>query len=400
MSGRPAAPTHHARAGVAAVLVFFGVGYVGVNRAGDLLNGFQSTSQLSGWQLQGALAAFCMSPAPAQLMRNEKTEKGKPRGDFAATGDMNEYDYSKGSIYALLYATYADAGEVPSDLGVNYEFTFNTWGTSPAPAHLMSDPQRFGKAAYAALASQAAVAAYQREQGVKHLRVVEIGSGTGAGAHFVSTEVLPGSRYIALDMQAQGTATCRRKHQRSGHNGAGNLTCVHAPLGVTVGSPVLDATGRRMADESVDVVIISETHIAADRIGQEEEAIFAEIHRVLKPNGLFLWGNALPSRVWMVAPAHLAAQGFEQVGAENCTAGAIQARDLDAARVNAYVDALRQRYLIFRYLGKESMCSQTMEMLIKNFYRHPGTALYNTMVSGFDSYYRFAFKKANRLPIW
>ena len=46
------------------------------------------------------------------------------------------------------------------------------------------------------------------------------------------------------------------------------------------------------------------------------------------------------------------------------------------------------------------MCSQTMEMLIKNFYRHPCTALYNTMVSGFDSYYRFAFKKVQRPPIW
>ena len=57
-------------------------------------------------------------------------------------------------------------------------------------------------------------------------------------------------------------------------------------------------------------------------------------------------------------------------------------------------------YIIFQYLGKESMCSQTMEMLIKNFYRHPGTALYNTMVSGFDSYYRFAFKKVQRPPIW
>jgi ubiquinone/menaquinone biosynthesis C-methylase UbiE len=389
---------HRLRRGCALLLGCWTV-YMGASYFGDLLNGFQSTSELKGWQLQVAFAAFCMSPLPGRLMRNDMTDRTKSKGDFAATGDMNEYDYSKASIYAILYATYADAGTVTSDLGVPYEFTFNTWGTAPTPGY-DSDPQRFGKAAYAALATQPPVAAYQREHGVKHLSIVEIGSGTGAGANLISTEVLRGSKYIAIDMQAQATATCKRKHAHNGHNGKGWQRCVHAPKGINVGSPVLDETGKRMADESVDIVIISETHIAAERIGQEEEAIFAEIYRVLKPDGLFLWGNALPSRVWMVAPAHLAAQGFVQVNAENVTAGAIQARDLDAARVNAYVKSLQERYMIFGLLGKENMCYKTTEMLVKNFYRHPSTALYNTMVSGFDSYYRFAFQKKQRPPVW
>ena len=155
-----------------------------------------------------------------------------------------------------------------------------------------------------------------------------------------------------------------------------------------------------MADGAVDVVIINEAHVAAERVGPEEEAIFAEIHRVLKPNGLFLWGNALPSRVWAVAAAHLTAQGFEQVASHNVTAGAVIARDQDAPRVNAFIEALRQRYVVFRHLGRDSVCARSMEMLVKNFYRHPGTNLYNTMVSGFDSYYRMAFRKADRPPWW
>ena len=74
--------------------------------------------------------------------------------------------------------------------------------------------------------------------------------------------------------------------------------------------------------------------------------------------------------------------------------------DLDAPRVNAFVEALRQKYYVFKHLSPDSTCSRSMELLIKNFYRHPGTALYKTMVSGFDSYYRMAFKKGTRPPIW
>ena len=45
-------------------------------------------------------------------------------------------------------------------------------------------------------------------------------------------------------------------------------------------------------------------------------------------------------------------------------------------------------------------CPRAMERLVLNFYRQPGTALYNTMVSGFDSYFRMAFRKAERPPWW
>ena len=64
---------------------------------------------------------------------------------------------------------------------------------------------------------------------------------------------------------------------------------------------------------SVDFVLISETHIADMQIGNLEKAIFKEVKRVLKPGGLFLWGNALPTRVWFAAMDYLPTIGFELV---------------------------------------------------------------------------------------
>ena len=72
-------------------------------------------------------------------------------------------------------------------------------------------------------------------------------------------------------------------------------------------------------------------------IGPEEKAIFADIVRVLKPGGLFVWGNALPTSVWNTAADYLPQIGFEPCGSLNHTAGAIVARDEDKERVDMYV---------------------------------------------------------------
>jgi len=92
-------------------------------------------------------------------------------------------------------------------------------------------------------------------------------------------------------------------------------------------------------------------------------------------------------------PTARCCHGFRQVLNENVTKGAVQARELDAPRVDAFVQSLADKFFVFRMLGRQATCTKASELLIKNFYRHPGTALFNTMVSGHDSYCRHVYQK-------
>jgi len=377
------------KVGVFAVVI--GVAIFGLLPA-DVLKGISGSQKLSGTQLQLAIAGFCLSPIPAMLM---KAERGRDTGgdfDFATDGDIENEDYDKESVYSLLYAMYANAGTVISDLGVPYEFTFNTWGIAPSP-YGPEEPQRHGKAAYRGLVELPAAKAYLAKNGDTP-KIVEIGCGTGAGANLISRELLPKADYTGIDMQFAAIDTCRRKHATEDNPG---LKCVHSPGGVgNKGNQARDIDGEIIADNTVDFVIISETHIADIVIGPEEIKIFEEIRRILKPGGVFLWGNALPTRVWEEADVYFssAESGFDLVDNLNHTAGAITARDEDEDRVNAYVDSMLGQYpLAFKMPFKGAECRHVVDRLIKSFYRHPGTALYLKMVSGYDSYMHQAYVK-------
>jgi SAM-dependent methyltransferase len=366
----------------------------------DILKGLSSNVQLGNWQLQLTVTGFCFSGLPQKLLQPERGLDIGGDFDFKTDGDLENDDYTKASIYALLYAMYANAGTVISDRGVPYQFTFNTWGIAPAEGtppegdgfrwYPETDPQRHGKAGYTGLVRFPEVIDYL-ENVTDAPTIVEVGSGTGAGANLITRELIPKANYYAIDMQKAGVETCRQRHGNASNPG---LRCVHAPEGVGVGgNQIRDDKGRVMPDNSVDFVIVCETHIADVEIGEEEKAIFKEIHRVLKPGGLFLWGNALPTRVWNQAVPVLEAGGLQRQASLNHTLGAIKARDEDEARVNAYTTSLYGKYPVFKvpWIGEE--CELVADRLIKNFYRHPGTALYLKMVTGFDSYMHEAYRK-------
>lgn len=215
-------------------------------------------------------------------------------------------------------------------------------------------------------------------------QIVEIGCGTAAGANLITREVLPTSKYLALDMQQAAINTCHERHATEDNPG---LTCQIVPNGVGNGG-----NKAPREDNSVDFVIISETHIADVVIGDLEKEIFNEIVRILKPGGLFLWGNALPTRVWEEAAEYLPTVGFELVNNYNHTEGAVIARDEDYERVEAVMDELIGKYPIMKapYFGER--CTKVTNRLIANFYRHPGTALYLKMVTGYDSYMHQAWR--------
>jgi SAM-dependent methyltransferase len=348
---------------------------------------------LGSFQLQVGITAFCLSSLPNKLIEPERTV-ATTGGDFEfeKDGDIENDDYTKASIYSLLYSVYAThMGMVMSDKGVAYQFTFNTWGIAGGP-YPPEEPQRHGKNAYHGLVDFPQVHEYLREVTDAPL-IVEIGCGTGAGANLITPEILPKATYYAIDMQAAAIDTCLKIH---GNATNPNLKCIHESGGVgNNGNFVRDPQGLKVADNSVDFVIISETHIADIEIGPEEKEIFSEIKRILKPGGLFLWGNALPTRVWVAAYPILTDEfGFERVASINHTQNAIIARDEDTPRVNAYVSQLLHRFPVTTWGGSRGKtCGLVLDRLIKNFYRHPGTACYLKMVTGYDSYLHEAYKK-------
>ena len=107
---------------------------------------------------------------------------------------------------------------------------------------------------------------------------------------------------------------------------------------------------------------------------------------MLKPGAVFAWTSALPTRIWKETFKHLRTFGLTGQDFTNVTKNAILARDEDVSRVNAYLTAAYEHYFGLWLSGRNSTCTTAAEMMLKNFYRHPGTELYLRMVRGIDSY--------------
>merc|ERR1711988_1722782 len=141
--------------------------------------------EYSNLELQLIGTGFCLSPLVSKLENSQQDPNNEigTNTTFEETGDVAEDDYNQGSIYALLYSMYKNLGKL-NHKGKDYQFTFNTWGIAPSP-YPESDPERHGKIAYAALASQAPVFEYIKKNNIKNPEFVEVGCGTGAGASLI-----------------------------------------------------------------------------------------------------------------------------------------------------------------------------------------------------------------------
>jgi len=353
---------------------------------GDIMKGLSEHTVLSIFQIQAAVTMFCITPGTLAQFEKQGTfgddhtdpSKVGVERDFASTGETREDEYEKNSIYSLLYGLYAGVGLVKDEYGTDYEFTFNTWGFSNVDdkPYGPQDPERHGKQAYHNLVQFDVLKDYLKQN--PNSTWLEIGSGTAAGANLISNEIWAETigEYNAVDMQLAGVTTCNNKWTSNNPR----IKCVHA------NGKVLP-----FEDKSMDVVVVSETHIAEMEIGPEEEAIFTEMERVLKPGGIFLWGNALPTKVWGDGAVHLKGRGWSECGSIDVTERAIIARDQDVGRVDLYIEQSFARFPIFKapYVGER--CYNVSEMLLKNFYRHPGTDLYQRMVTKHDSYMQKCF---------
>ncbi len=340
----------------------------------DVFTQLKPVTEYSDTQLQLIVAAWTLA---APFERKAKV--------VVANGHVEEADYDKRSIYAFIYSLYRFVGEVPSEHGERYEFGFTTWGYSwpdswGQPSTVATDPQLFGKNAYAGIFHFEAVRELLRAREGK-VHVVEMGCGTGAGAFHVVSKVLPNCTYEAVDMQQAAIETCKRRFVPYA---GGRLKAMRA-----------DCTDLPIGDSVADIVAVCETHVAeiAGQVTDEDRKFFSTAYRVLKPGGLLVWSNAIPDSTWEPCFAFLESLGLQRIEVCDLTPEAIAARDQDRRRAEDYVDAATDRMWAFKIpaLGRKRRAEARQAML--NFFRSPGTHLYETMIKRTDTYKVVCFRK-------
>ena len=220
----------------------------------NFLNCLDSNVEIHPNMLSVYTTMFCLSPMPGFLLNDRENRAaviplGNSSFTFAETGNIEDTDYAQESIYAIFYTLYKTT-KLTSQHGIDYQFTFNTWGflpktintkienekqsgvagvlgnlkqkNSPALAHYdfikrfpELDPERFGKSAYASLITQSAALEYmqrhnvgtgdgtqlERDGTVKPVEIVEIGCGTGAGANLITRKIVRNSRGGLMEEQ-------------------------------------------------------------------------------------------------------------------------------------------------------------------------------------------------------
>ena len=340
----------------------------------DIFTRLSRDAEYSKNQLQVILGAWIMSSV---LEKGAKVQ--------VSDGHVEEGEYDKRSIYSLLYALYRSMGEVPSETGELYEFTFNTWGYAwPAewgtcPNH-PRDPQRFGRNAYSGLYQAKPVREYIAAKNGK-VHIIEMGCGTGAGAHHVCLNTLPECTYEAVDMQQSGISTCNRKYVPR-LQGRLKATCA-------------DATQLSSRDGTADFVAVNETHVTefAGRLTAEDHAFFTKAVQMLKPGGFLVWGNAIPAATWQPSFDYLKTLGMKLVARRDVTKEAIQARDEDKARIDIYAAECLKTFHGFKIPILGARKRFEADQALKNFARNPGTKLYDVMVDGTHSYEVVALQK-------
>ncbi|HEX7413814.1 MAG TPA: class I SAM-dependent methyltransferase [Bacteroidia bacterium] len=333
----------------------------------DILKSLSNQSQYSQTKLQWIIGAWVLAGIAER----------KPKIS-SKDGDLAEEDYDKASLYSLLYSLYSSMGDVENEFGVKYEFTFNTWGYSwPdkwSPSGVKADdPQRFGKNAYTGLFQPKLVKDFITEKNGK-VHIVEMGCGTGAGAHHICKNVLPNCTYEAVDMQKTAIETCKRKYVPELN---GRLVATHA-----------NATELPVKDSSADFVVVNETHVTemVGLVTPEDKKFFQTAHRILKPGGFLVWGNAIPTATWQASFDYLKTIGMNLLEVEDVTELAIQARDEDAPRANKYVEDCLDRFIGFRIPVLGARRRREAGAALKNFFRSPGTRLYENMKDRSDTY--------------
>lgn len=169
-------------------------------------------------------------------------------------------------------------------------------------------------------------------------RVLDVGCGRGGAAALLADRF--GADVMGIDLSPEAIAFCQRRHQPN------------------VRFEVGDAENLPAGNESFDVV----TNIESSHTYPNLPEFYAEVRRVLKADGIFLYTGVLPARTWVETSAQLAALGLTLSGNRNITPNVLASCDVVAAR---HAKA---------YGGRDAQ--------LDNFLAMPGSDVYEQMRSG------------------
>jgi SAM-dependent methyltransferase len=200
------------------------------------------------------------------------------------------------------------AREVPTD-----RWTLMNYGFAPADEPPLSlderdEPERLSIQLYVRVARPADLAGAE---------VLEVGSGRGGGASYLARSRHP-ARYTGIDFSPQAAAFCAERH-RDVEN-----------LRFTIG----DAEHLPFPDTAFDAVINVESSHCYGNVPQ----FFAEVHRVLRPGGWFLFADLRDPKDAAELEVALRALPWSSVEKEDITADVLRALDLDDARKRKMIE--------------------------------------------------------------
>jgi ubiquinone/menaquinone biosynthesis C-methylase UbiE len=149
-------------------------------------------------------------------------------------------------------------------------------------------------------------------------RVLEVGCGRGGGSSFIARYKKP-QQMTGVDLSGEAIAFCRKTHHASG-------------LDFRIG----DAEQLPFADSLFDVVV----NVESSHCYPNLKAFFREVHRVLKPEGHFLYADLRERSGIAEWENSLMASGFSLLREEDITPQVLSVLDQDNDRKMRLIDSL------------------------------------------------------------
>lgn len=153
--------------------------------------------------------------------------------------------------------------------------------------------------------------------------VLEVGSGRGGGGSYITRYLKP-KRYVGMDISGSVIDFCNKKHRVHG------LSFVK---GIAEKPP--------FSNESFDAVV----NVESARCYADIKGFFREVHRILRPDGYFLFADMVKQGDIDHVRKNLSECGFKIINEQNITKNVVKALDLDHERRNSLVNKMVPKFL-------------------------------------------------------